>query len=58
MRNPPLELGEQARYIGSLLKNDEMCDFYEVIEEGNTRYVYVAVGSEDTQGVTGVKGDQ
>lgn len=58
MRNPPLELGEQARYIGSLLRNDEMCDFYEIVVEGSTRYVFVTDGFKDTQTISGVKGDQ
>lgn len=46
MKNP-LEFADQARYIGSLPKNDQMCDFYEIVVDGMTRYVYIAIGSEE-----------
>jgi hypothetical protein len=41
------ELGGQARYIGSLPKDDQMCDFYEVEVDGSIRYVYVPVKPEE-----------
>ena len=34
-----------ARYIGSMSKDDQMCDFYEVEIDGNISYVYVPVGA-------------
>lgn len=37
----PLEFAEQAHYIGSLPKDDEMCDFYEIVVDGQRRYVYI-----------------
>ncbi len=45
MVKDPLELAGQARYIGSLPKGEQMCDFYEVEVDGNIHYIYVAVGS-------------
>lgn len=42
----PLEFADQARYIGSLPKDDQMCDFYEVVVDGNVRYVYIKADPE------------
>lgn len=42
-----LDLSNQARYIGSLPKDDQLCDFYEVEVDGNISYVYVEVGSNE-----------
>lgn len=46
MMKNPLELPGSARYIGSLSKDDQMCDFYEVEVEGNISYIYIPIGSE------------
>jgi len=46
MMKIPQELGNQARYIGSLPKDDQMYDFYEVDVDGTIRYVYIPVDSE------------
>ncbi|NLL49308.1 MAG: hypothetical protein GX249_12075 [Firmicutes bacterium] len=46
MAKNPVDLPGMARYIGSIPKNDQMCDFYEVEIDGNISYVYVPVGVE------------
>lgn len=46
MKSAPLDFASQARYIGSLQKDEQLCDFYEVVIDGNIRYVYIPVGSE------------
>lgn len=46
MMKNPLELSGPARYIGSLAKNDQMCDFYEVEVDGNISYIYIPVGPD------------
>lgn len=46
MTNSQLASANQARYIGSLKKDNQMCDFYEIMVDGMIRYVYVPVGSE------------
>lgn len=43
MLENPLEFAEQAQYIGSLSKDDQMCDFYEIVVDGQVRYVYIKV---------------
>jgi hypothetical protein len=46
MMEDPRKFAGQARYIGSLPKNDQMCDFYEVEVDGNISYVYVPIGPD------------
>ncbi|NMB01663.1 MAG: hypothetical protein GX971_09155 [Firmicutes bacterium] len=46
MKNVPLDFASQGRYIGSLEKDNQLCDFYEVVVDGNIRYIYVPVGSD------------
>jgi len=46
MAKDPLEFSGKARYIGSMPKDDQMCDFYEVVVDGNIQYVYIAVDPE------------
>lgn len=41
MKNP-LEFAGKARYIGSLPREGQLCDFYEVEIDGTTRYIYVS----------------
>lgn len=47
MKNP-LEFADQARYIGSLPKNNQMCDFYEIVVDGSIRYVYIAIDADQS----------
>ncbi|HHT91056.1 MAG: hypothetical protein QM451_00960 [Bacillota bacterium] len=47
MAKDPLQLPDKARYIGSLPKDDQICDFYEVVVDGNIQYVYIATGPEE-----------
>lgn len=46
VKNVPLDFASQGRYIGSLEKDNQLCDFYEVVVDGNIRYIYVPVGSD------------
>ncbi len=46
MKNP-VEFENEARYIGSLSKDDQMRDFYEVLVDGNFRYVYITTDPEE-----------
>lgn len=41
-----VDIAGLARYIGSMPKNDQMCDFYEVEIDGNISYVYIPVDME------------
>ncbi|HOB39812.1 MAG: hypothetical protein WBI99_09110 [Limnochordia bacterium] len=46
MGREPLEFKHQARYIGSLKKDEQLCDFYELVIDGKVQYVYIPVGAE------------
>lgn len=41
MNGEPLDLKRQGRYIGSLQKDGQLCDFYELVIDGQTQYIYV-----------------
>ncbi len=45
MKNP-LEFAGKARYIGSLPRDGQVCDFYEVEIDGTTHYVYVSADAQ------------
>ncbi|HHY15144.1 MAG TPA: hypothetical protein GX521_03610 [Firmicutes bacterium] len=45
MKNP-LEFAGKARYIGSLPRDGQLCDFYEVEIDGSTRYIYVSADGQ------------
>ena len=45
MGRDPLEFKHQARYIGSLKKDVQLCDFYELVSDGLVQYVYIPVGA-------------
>jgi hypothetical protein len=46
MVNDQLKFAGAARYIGSLPKDDQMCDYYEVEVDGNISYVYIPIGPD------------
>ncbi|NLM42289.1 MAG: hypothetical protein GX199_08295 [Firmicutes bacterium] len=46
MSREPLDFTKQARYIGSLKKDEQLCDYYELVIDGRIHYVYIPVGSE------------
>ena len=46
MDSKPHDFKDQARYIGSLKKDEQLCDFYEVGIDGKIQYVYIPVGLE------------
>lgn len=48
MRNSQIDSANQARYIGSLEKDSQMCDFYEIVVDGKTQYVYIPVDSKQS----------
>ena len=46
MQSEPFDLRSRARYIGSLVKGEQLCDFYEIVIDGHIQYIYIPVGSE------------
>ncbi|HPT83709.1 MAG TPA: hypothetical protein PLM25_07455 [Limnochordia bacterium] len=56
MSSEPRDFKKQARYIGSLKKDEQLCDFYEVVIDGQIHYVYIPVdaqqnGNEEGKGI-------
>lgn len=48
MKSPPPDFNKsQARYIGSLERNNELCHFYELLVEGSIQYIYVPAKAEE-----------
>ncbi len=45
MQNP-LEFADRAHYLGSLPKGDHMCDFYEIVVDGQVSYIYIRIDTE------------
>mgnify|MGYP000929605886 CR=1 FL=1 len=37
----PLDFADQAHYLGSFPRGEQMCDFYEIIVDGQTSYIYI-----------------
>jgi hypothetical protein len=46
MAKNPVEFAGLARFIGSMAKDDEMCDFYEIETDGNISYVYIPIDAK------------
>ncbi|NMA62045.1 MAG: hypothetical protein GX956_09190 [Firmicutes bacterium] len=44
--NSPLEFTDSAHYLGSLPKEGQICDFYEIVVDGEIRYIYIRVDPE------------
>ena len=41
MQSEPFDLRSRARYIGSLVKDEQLCDFYEIVIDGHIQYIYI-----------------
>ncbi|HHT42690.1 MAG TPA: hypothetical protein GX014_04750 [Firmicutes bacterium] len=48
MKKEPFDFKQQARYIGSLEKDNQLCDFYELIIDGKISYVYVPADAKQS----------
>ena len=49
MKKEPFYFNQQERYIGSLQKDNQFCDFYELIIDGKISYVYVPADAKQSR---------